>query len=111
MIGQMKSGGDGAQTRPRLLWLMNLRSQKVIYRDGSFFNELELLAKTLLTTYVYFLTSMNYVLKLLDDHFACPQHHNNACQRRVPPKLHCIQLGGWNEGLPLNFEKGICFIF
>ena len=55
----------------------------VIYRDSSFFNELKLLGETLLMilclffnehelcaktarSCVYFLTSMNYVLKLLD---------------------------------------------
>ena len=69
------------KTRSRFLWLMNLRSQKVIYRF-IFFHELELWGKHLLTLFyfltsinsglkllefrVYFLTSMNYILKLLD---------------------------------------------
>ena len=33
---------------------------------GSFFNELKYWGKHLLMTYVYFLTSLNYVLKLLN---------------------------------------------
>ena len=80
MIGQMKSGGDGAQTRPRLLWLMNLRSQKVIYRfifsmslnsGGNICSHLYFLTSInsglkLLEFRVYFLTSMNHMLKLLD---------------------------------------------
>ena len=40
----------------------------------------------LLTTYVYFLTSMNYVLKLLGEKFACPQY-NNANRGACPPSF------------------------
>ena len=62
MIGQMKNGGDGAQTRPRLLWLMNLRSQMVIYRF--IFSEWAWTpGEACSQAYVYFLTSMNFHIK------------------------------------------------
>ena len=53
------------KTRPRLLRLINLRSQWLFTETGSFLNELELWRKTLLTLF-YFLTSINSVVKLLD---------------------------------------------
>ena len=68
------------KTRSRFLWLMNLRSQKVIYRfifsmslnsGGTFahtflfFNEHKFSPKTARIC-IYFLTSMNHMLKLLD---------------------------------------------
>ena len=53
------------KTRPRLLRLINLRSQWLFTEIGSFFNELELWWKLLLTLF-YFLTSINSVVKLLD---------------------------------------------
>jgi hypothetical protein len=53
------------RTRPRLLRLINLRSQWLFTETGSFLNELELWRKTLLTLF-YFLTSINSVVKLLD---------------------------------------------
>ena len=53
------------KTRPRFLRLMNLRSQWLFTGIGSFFNEIELWWKLLLTLF-YFLTSINSVVKLLD---------------------------------------------
>ena len=53
------------RTRPRLLRLINLRSQWLFTETGSFLNELELWRKTLLTLF-YFLTSINSVVKLLE---------------------------------------------
>jgi len=59
----MQSGGDDENTTKALnaeilhsRWLFTC----------SFFNELKCGEKHLLMTYVYFLTSLNYVLKLLD---------------------------------------------
>ena len=93
------SGGDDENTT---------KAQKLTIRHsqwlftGSFFNELKLWGKHLLMTYVYFLTSLNYALKLLveslffnelelcdniaRDKFACPQH-NNTNQGACPPSF------------------------
>jgi len=55
----IQSGGDDENTTTEVLhsrWLFAC----------SFFNELKREEKHLLMAYVYFLTSLNYVLKLLD---------------------------------------------
>ena len=57
-----QSGGDDENTT---------KAQKMVIRHsqwlftGSFFNELKHWGKHFLMTYVYFLTSLNYALKLL----------------------------------------------
>ena len=82
-------GGDGENTT-KAQKLAIKHSQWLFTR--SFFNELKCGDKHLLMTYVYFLTSLNYALKLLmeglffnelelcnniaRDKFACPQHNN-----------------------------------
>ena len=77
----MKSGGDGANTTKALMadnvtftvviyrrvvhFLTSLNAEKHCSILCLFFNEHELCAKTA-RFYVYFLTSMNYTLKMLD---------------------------------------------
>jgi len=59
----MQSGGDGENTTKDLKAEV-LHSQWLF--TCSFFNELKCGKKHLLMSYVYFLMSLNYVLKLLD---------------------------------------------
>ena len=61
----MKSGGDGANTTKALTTEYYIHNG-YFSGNSSFFNELKRGGKHLLMSYVYFLASLNYVLKLLD---------------------------------------------
>ena len=62
----IQSGGDDENTTKALKAEVLHSRWLFTGKVGSFFNELKCGEKHLLMTYVYFLTSLNYVLKLLD---------------------------------------------